>query len=67
MVWSIGSKNIKEGKMFGKEEGWYKNIRNDFKGKDRDFCWWFERYSDARMSKKDEKGNVILDYGMYIK
>jgi hypothetical protein len=54
-------------KMFGTEDGWWNKIRNDFKGKDRDWCWWFERYSDTRMSKPDEKGNVILDYGMYMK
>jgi predicted transcriptional regulator YdeE len=54
-------------KMFGKEDGWWNKIRNDLKGKERDWVWWFERYNDARMSNKDDKGNVILDYGMYIK
>ena len=54
-------------KMFGKEDGWWNKIRNDFMGKDRDWVWWFERYNNSRMSKEDEKGNVILDYGMYIK
>ena len=54
-------------KMFGTEDGWWNKIRNDFKGKDKDFIWYFERYNDHRMSKEDEKGNVILDYGMYVK
>ena len=54
-------------KLFGKLDGWYKRIRNDFKGKDRDWCWFFEGYNDLRMSKKDLNGNVILDYGIYIK
>jgi predicted transcriptional regulator YdeE len=43
------------------------NIRNDFKGKDTDWCWFFERYTNSRMSNEDEKGNVILDYGIYIR
>jgi len=54
-------------KMFGTEDGWWNKIRNDLKGKDRDWCWWFERYNGKRMSDEDEKGNVILDYGMYMK
>ena len=50
-------------KMF---EGKWEKIRNDLKGKDRNWVWWFERYNNQRMSNEDEKGNVILDYGMFI-
>jgi predicted transcriptional regulator YdeE len=51
-------------KMFG---GNWNLIRNDLKGKDKNWCWWFERYNSKRISDEDEKGNVILDYGMYVK
>jgi predicted transcriptional regulator YdeE len=49
-----------------KEKGWINKIRNDFRGKDKNWVWFFERYNDSRINQKDEKGNVILDYGIYI-
>jgi len=53
---------------FGKYwDDWHKRIRNDFKGNDTDWCWFFEGYNDSRMSNEDDRGNVILDYGIYIK
>jgi predicted transcriptional regulator YdeE len=42
------------------------NIRDDF-GKGVKWNWFFERYNSPRFTNKDEKGNVILDYGIYIK
>jgi len=78
ICWIYGSDDTKEiygenahnlcmENLFGKLDGWYKRIRNDFKGKDTDWCWFFEGYNDSRMSNKDDKGNVLLDYGIYIK
>lgn len=29
--------------------------------------WFFERYHHSRFTSPDEKGNVVLDYGMYVK
>ncbi|WP_339293277.1 AraC family transcriptional regulator [Paenibacillus sp. FSL W8-0187] len=29
--------------------------------------WFFERYHDIRFMTPDEQGNVILDYGVYVK
>jgi hypothetical protein len=40
-----------------KEEGW--QLHDD--------PWYFERYSCPRFTTPDEKGNVILDYCVYIK
>lgn len=31
-----------------------------------DRAYFFERYNCPRFSKKDEQGNVILDYGVYL-
>lgn len=39
------------------EEGWQL----------QDNTWCFERYDQVRFSSPDEKGNVILDYGAYVK
>ncbi|MFC7679839.1 AraC family transcriptional regulator [Paenibacillus sp. GCM10028914] len=33
----------------------------------QDKPWFFERYDNTRFTSPDEKGNVILDYGVYIK
>jgi hypothetical protein len=43
------------------------DIRLDFKGSEKKWEWYFERYNDPRFMKKDEKGNIILDIGFYIK
>ena len=41
-------------------------IREDFKGSDKIWHWFFERYNCPRYTEKDEDGEVILDYGIYI-
>ena len=41
-------------------------IREDLKGKDKVWRWFFERYNSPRYTEKDEDGEVILDYGIYI-
>ena len=41
-------------------------IREDFKGPDKVWNWFFERYNCPRFTEKDEDGEVILDYGIYI-
>ncbi len=30
-------------------------------------CWFFERYGCPRFTVPDEKGNVILDIGFFVK
>lgn len=30
-------------------------------------AWFFERYHHPRFTTPDEKGNVVLDYGVYLK
>ena len=30
-------------------------------------CWFFERYAGARFDTPDEKGNVVLDIGFFVK
>jgi hypothetical protein len=49
-------KKLKENEM--------KEIRKDFK--ETKWHWFFERYNCPRFTEKDDKGNVILDYGVYI-
>ena len=41
-------------------------IREDFKGPDKVWHWYFERYNCPRYTDMDEAGEVILDYGIYI-
>jgi len=41
-------------------------IREDFKGPEKIWNWFFERYNEPRFTEKDEDGEVILDYGIYI-
>ena len=42
------------------------SIREDFKGPDKVWTWFFERYNCPRFTEKDGEGEVILDYGIYI-
>lgn len=42
------------------------SIREDFKGADDVWRWFFERYNCPRFTEKDENGEVILDYAIYI-
>jgi predicted transcriptional regulator YdeE len=35
-------------------------------GKESKWSWFIERYNEERFMKKDENGNVILDYGVYL-
>lgn len=42
-------------------------FRDDFNGPGDKWYWFFERYNCPRFTNPDENGNVILDYGMYIR
>jgi hypothetical protein len=42
------------------------NMRDDFKGDNTRWMWFFERYNCPRFTSKDAQGNVILDYGIYL-
>lgn len=42
-----------------------KNMGN-FKSDDENRAYIFERYNCPRFTQKDEQGNVILDYGIYL-
>ncbi|MPY17171.1 AraC family transcriptional regulator [Paenibacillus glucanolyticus] len=39
------------------EQGWQQRAN----------AWFFERYHHPRFTTPDEKGNVVLDYGVYVK
>ncbi|HBL84786.1 MAG: hypothetical protein A2Y17_01650 [Clostridiales bacterium GWF2_38_85] len=65
VCWIYGSED--NGEIYGlephnmcvakiKESGW--ELQQD--------PWFFERYNCPRYTTRDEKGNVILDYGLYI-
>jgi hypothetical protein len=41
-------------------------MREDFKGEDKVWRWFFERYNNPRFTEEDEDGEVILDYGICI-
>jgi hypothetical protein len=43
------------------------SFRNDIAGSESDTYCFFERYNNPRFDEKDADGNVILDYGNYIK
>jgi hypothetical protein len=72
LCWIYGNKET--GEIFGQkphelcvakilEEGW--EIAEDFANSQ---CpWFFERYQSPRFTTADVHGNVILDYGIYIK
>jgi len=47
-------------------ENGFVSIREDFKGPDKVWNWFFERYNCPRFTEKDDEGEVILDYGIYI-
>lgn len=47
-----------------KENGWEDKLVS-IDGEER--IWTFERYNCPRFTTPDEKGNIILDYGVYIK
>jgi len=47
-------------------ENGFVRIREDFKGKDKVWRWHFERYNSPRYTEKDDDGEVVLDYGVYI-
>lgn len=42
------------------------NFRDDFKGGNPKWWWFFERYHCPRFTTPDENGKIILDYGMYL-
>ncbi len=42
------------------------NCRDNFHGNSQKWYWFFERYNCPRFTTPDEKGNIILDYSMYI-
>lgn len=74
LCWIYGSAN--NGEIFG--EGMHNlcvsrlkqndlgNCRDNFKGDDQKWWWFFERYNCPRFTTPDASGNVILDYGIYI-
>ena len=43
------------------------DFRNDIGGEGSDTYCFFERYNCPRFTEKDANGNVILDYGNYLK
>lgn len=42
------------------------NGMGNFKGDDINRAFIFERYNCPRFTEKDEQGNVVLDYGIYL-
>lgn len=42
------------------------NGMGNFKSDDKNRAYFFERYNCPRFTAPDEKGNVILDYGIYL-
>ncbi len=42
------------------------NAMGSFQGDNEDRAYFFERYQCPRFNEKDEQGNVILDYGIYL-
>ena len=67
ICWIYGS--AENGELFG--EGPHKLCLEKLKEKGLNNggtkqMWFFERYNNGRFMKKDEKGNVILDYGVYL-
>ena len=42
------------------------NGMRDFKSDENNREYIFERYNCPRFTEKDEQGNVILDYGIYL-
>jgi predicted transcriptional regulator YdeE len=73
VCWIYGNEN--NGEIYGQKahelcvqklkENEMENIRDNF-GKKIKWNWFFERYNCPRFTDKDDKGNVILDYGIYI-
>ena len=39
----------------------------DFRKAEDGRAYFFERYNHPRFDERDEQGNVILDYGIYLK
>lgn len=42
------------------------NGMSNFRSDDENRAYIFERYNCPRFIDKDEQGNVILDYGIYL-
>ncbi|MCL2697943.1 MAG: hypothetical protein FWE74_07665 [Oscillospiraceae bacterium] len=63
--------NADDGSIYGLHEKCVeelkKNNMGDFKYDGKNFLYHFERYNCPRFTQKDSDGNVILDYGIYLK
>lgn len=74
ICWIYGNSN--NGELYGQEphnrcmaklqENQMSHFRDDCKGPEEKWWWFFERYNHPRFTTPDDQGNVILDYGMYL-
>jgi hypothetical protein len=69
ICWIKGSQD--DGSIYGMhdkcEEEMKKNNVGEFLYDERKYLYHFERYNCPRFTEKDSDGNVILDYGIYLK
>lgn len=69
VCWIQGSQD--DGKIYGMHEQcaeeMQKNNMGEFFYDEKNYLYHFERYNCPRFTEKDGNGNVILDYGIYLK
>jgi len=69
VCWIKGSQE--DGSIYGMHDGCEKALKEnnmgDFMYDEKRFLYHFERYNCPRFTEADEQGNVILDYGIYLK
>lgn len=60
-----------DGSIYGMHESCVKALQEngmgDFRKAEDGRAYYFERYNGPRFGDRDEQGNVILDYGIYLK
>ena len=68
VCWIKGS--TEDGSIYGMHDECIKSLSENGMDKHRTEldgrAYFFERYNGSRFTKKDEQGNVILDYGIYL-
>jgi predicted transcriptional regulator YdeE len=69
VCWIKGSQD--DGSIYGMhdkcEEALKNNGMGNFMYDEKKYLYHFERYNCPRFTEKDSDGNVILDYGIYLK